>query len=121
MPKTSKDTATGLTDVGLAEDRSENLDGYAVDFVTIRETHDLRQALAGLPDGMCPCPHWGYLFTGRLTVRYGDREEVIEAGDAYYLSPGHVPAAEAGSEFIQFSPADQLAAVNAAMRVAMGR
>jgi hypothetical protein len=25
------------------------------------------------------------------------------------MTPGHVPAAEAGSEFIQFSPAQQLA------------
>ena len=30
---------------------------------------------------------------------------VYPAGDAYYMPPGHVPAAETGSEFIQFSPA----------------
>jgi hypothetical protein len=31
------------------------------------------------------------------------------------MSPGHVPAAEAGSEFVQFSPKDQLAQSQAAM------
>jgi hypothetical protein len=32
------------------------------------------------------------------------------------MTPGHVPAAEAGTEFIQFSPADQLAETLAAMK-----
>ena len=52
-------------------------------------------------------------------MRYGDREETIRAGEAYYLPPGHVPAATAGSEMIQFSPADQLRAVDLAMTKAM--
>ncbi len=33
------------------------------------------------------------------------------------MSPGHVPAAEMGSEFVQFSPADALADVRAVMMV----
>ena len=41
---------------------------------------------------------------GELTVRYCDREEVIGSGEAFYVPPGHVPAATAGSEFVQFSP-----------------
>jgi ribosomal protein L16 Arg81 hydroxylase len=50
-----------------------------------------------------------------MTVRYADREEVFEAGDAYYMPPGHTPAAEAGTEFIQFSPTDLLAETEAAI------
>jgi hypothetical protein len=34
------------------------------------------------------------------------------------MAPGDVPAAEAGSEFVQFSPEDQLAETVAAMRAA---
>jgi hypothetical protein len=30
---------------------------------------DLRAALAGLPDDMCPCPHWGYMLEGKLALR----------------------------------------------------
>jgi len=71
--------------------------------------------LSGLPGGRCPCPHWGYVLTGRMIARYAGREEVYEAGDAFYLAPGHAPAAEAGTEFIQFSPSDQLQEVEAAM------
>jgi quercetin dioxygenase-like cupin family protein len=61
------------------------------------------------------CPHWGYVIKGNLTVRYADSQEVIGAGEAFYMPPGHVPAATAGSEFIQFSPTDQLQQVEAAM------
>ena len=50
-------------------------------------------------------PALGYLVKGRLTIRYGDHEEVIEAGDAFYLPPGDTPEAEEGTEIVQFSPA----------------
>ena len=55
------------------------------------------------------------MIKGRVTVQYADREEVYEAGDAFYMSPGHTPAAEAGSEFIQFSPTDLFAETEAAI------
>ena len=32
-----------------------------------REDVDASPLLRGLPDDRCPCPHWGYVFTGRLT------------------------------------------------------
>jgi quercetin dioxygenase-like cupin family protein len=65
--------------------------------------------LKGLPDGQCQCPHWGYVIKGRFTYRSGDREEVFNAGDAFYLPPGHVGVGnEPGSEMVQFSPADEL-------------
>ncbi len=55
------------------------------------------------------------MLKGRLTYRFGDHEEVFDAGDAFYLPPGHIPLAEAGSELIQFSPAEELRAVTAEM------
>ncbi len=119
MPKTSKETVSQVQDFELAEDRGEDLGGYTVDWVTIHQTHDLVQALSGLPGGQCHCPHWGYVFKGQITVTYGDREEVIGAGDAFYMPPGHVPAALAGSEFIQFSPTDQLKVTLAAIQKTM--
>jgi hypothetical protein len=119
MPKTSRDSVSRVRDFGVAEDRSEDLGGYTVNFVSIRADNDLAPLLAGLPGGQCPCPHWGYVIKGQLTIRYGDREEVIGAGEAYYMPPGHTPAATMGSEFVQFSPADQLQAVDAAMAKAM--
>ena len=112
MPKISKETAT-VHDGGPAVDYVGDLDDYTVDFVTIREGHSLVELLKGLPGDRCPCPHWGYLFTGKITVAYADHSEVYERGDAFYMRPGHVPAAEAGSEFLQFSPRQEIADVHA--------
>ena len=108
-------------DFGLAVDRQAHVDDMTIDFVSIRETHSLKDALAGLPGGHCTCPHWGYVLSGKLTVDYGDREETYGPGDAFYMTPGHVPTAEAGSEFVQFSPKDQLAATQAAVAAHMQR
>src|ERR1700722_11104666 len=109
VPKISKDSAPDVEDFGPAIDRGGQLDGYTAEFVTIREGHSLAPVLKGLPGDSCQCPHWGYMLAGKITVSYPDHEEVYQAGDAFYMTPGHVPAAEAGSEFIQFSPTQQLA------------
>ncbi len=57
----------------------------------------------GLPFG-CECPHWGYLLKGKMRVKYADHEEVIAAGEAYYLEPGHLPVMEEDCEMVEFSP-----------------
>jgi hypothetical protein len=119
MPTASSEHPESVVDFGVAEDRRTQLDDYAVNFVSIRQGHDLAPMLKGLPGGRCPCPHWGYVFAGRIIVRYDDHEEVVEAGEAFYMRPGHAPEAETGTELLQFSPADQLAEVEAAMRASM--
>ena len=119
MAKAAKETTPTTMDFDIAEDRSCQLDDFTVNFVTIRQDHDLAPMLASLPGGMCQCPHWGVMNKGRMTVRYADRTEVFEAGDAFYMSPGHTPAAEAGTEFIQFSPTDLFAATEAAIAKGM--
>ena len=74
MGFTNKNTAE-TQDFGVAVDRTAHLDDITVNFVSIRQTHSLKDALAGLPDGNCKCPHWGYVLSGSLTVDYGDRVE----------------------------------------------
>lgn len=115
MPKISRESAAHVDDFGPAEDRHEDLAGYTTSFTTIRQDADLAPMLKGLPDDRCQCPHWGYVFKGRLTWRFADHEEVCEAGDAFYVPPGHTPAADTGSEFLQISPADELREVTAAV------
>jgi hypothetical protein len=119
MPTVSKQSASLVDDFGVAEDRHDDLDGYTVNFVTIRQTHDLAPMLAALPGGTCQCPHWGYVLKGRLTIRYEGHEETVEAGEAFYMTPGHVPAADEGTEFVQFSPSDQLKATTDAIKRAV--
>ena len=107
MPKTSRETASQVADLGVMEIRSEELDGYTVEFTTFREDADGTPVFRGLPDDRCQRPHWGYVVRGRLTFRYADRDEVYEAGDAYYAPPGHIPVVTAGTEVIEFSPTEE--------------
>lgn len=72
-------------------------------FETFKTDIDMVPLLHGLPGNSCQCPHWGYVIKGQLTIRYADREEVIRAGDAYYMAPGHIPFLTAGTEVIEFS------------------
>jgi hypothetical protein len=78
-----------------------------VGFETYDEEFDIAPLLRGLPDDRCQCPHYGYVLKRRMKVRYADREEVVNAGDAYYMAPGHSPVMEAGTELVEFSPKDE--------------
>ncbi len=100
MPRLSQDSVPDVQDAGPAVDRSGDLDDITVDFVTIRQSHALAPLLRGLPGDSCQCPHWGHLPAGTITVSYADRDETYQVGDAFYMTPGHVPAAAAGTEFI---------------------
>jgi len=107
MPKTSRDTASQIADLGVMESRSEQLDGYTVEFTTFREDADGTPVFKGLPDDRCQSPHWGYVVRGRLTFRYADHDEVYAAGDAYYAPPGHIPVVTADTEVVEFSPTEE--------------
>lgn len=119
MAKVSRESAPEVTDFGMAEDRTDHFDDWTVSFTTIRQDSDLAPLLKGLPDDRCQCPHWGYVFSGSITVNYGDHEETIEGGQAYYMPPGHAPAATAGSEFVMFSPTRELAVSEAQIEANM--
>ena len=53
--------------------------------------------------------HWGYVLKGKVSVQIAGRgEETFEAGDAYYVAPGHTPVLHAGTELVEFSPTVEL-------------
>jgi hypothetical protein len=62
----------------------------------------------GLPDDRCQCNHWGYLFKGSFRVTYLDGpEEIVRAGDAYHLRPGHFVQTLEPVEMIELSPVEE--------------
>ncbi len=83
--------------------RGADWDGLRSMIVSLPAGTDLAPLLQGLPGNLCPCPHWGYVLKGRLRVRYADREEALQAGDLFYLPPGHTPLVEEDCEFVEFS------------------
>ena len=118
MPKVSRETASETIALEGLEVRLEHLDGgYSVCFESHTADADLAGLFRGLPDDRCEFPRWGYVINGRVAFRLTDREETYEAGDAYYVPPGHTPIHYAGTELIEFSPTDILAQT---MAVVMG-
>ena len=65
----------------------------------------------GLPGGICMCPHYGYVFKGRIRSRYPDTDwpdEVASAGEAYFFPAGHVLSYEEETEALELNPAAAL-------------
>jgi hypothetical protein len=82
--------------------------GMTTAFMRAPKGADFRPALAGLPGDLCQCPHWGYVLKGRLRMHTSDGAEIYEAGQAFYWAPGHAPEALEDSEYVDFSPTDEL-------------
>ena len=112
MPKISKQTAQ-FDDYGPVESWHSDVDGYAVEFITFKVDTDSTPLLKGLPGDQCTCAHWGYVLSGRVTFTIDGREETFEPGEAFYIPPGHLQQADAGTEYLQFSPAADMAVVEA--------
>jgi mannose-6-phosphate isomerase-like protein (cupin superfamily) len=109
LPKASKQTASEVVQVEGYEGRQEHFgDDYTVTFETYTQDTDLSPYFDGLPNNQCQAAHWGYVIKGKQTIRYGDREETYEAGDAYYIPPGHTPVLHAGTEIVEFSTTEEL-------------
>ncbi len=122
MPRASQASAPIQADYGIVSERTAHLDGYTVNFVSFHADADHAPLLKGLKDDACQCPHWGYVLNGEFRVRYtSGEEELLTAGDAYYLSPGHVPFAAAGAELVMISPHDELEQTEAAIKSNMSR
>jgi hypothetical protein len=109
MPKLSKETAARVEENPVLIGHYGELADYTVGFETFRADADATPFFRGLPDDRCQSPHWGYVISGSLTLRYADHEETFGAGDAYFAPPGHIPVVTAGTELVEFSPAQAYA------------
>ena len=107
MPKSSPETAAESVEAGAFTGRYTDLEGgYTVGFESFEEDVDLTERLKTLPHGLCQSPHWGYVFKGRLVYRSPDAEEAVHGGEAFFVPAGHTLLADAGTEFVFFSPTD---------------
>ncbi len=123
MPGTRKDTTPITVVTPWFQSRAVELGDFTVAFETILEERDSAPVFKGLPDDRCPCPHWGLVVRGHLTLRYRDHDDTFEAGDVYYAAPGHLPRGTAGTELITFSPTielEKVMAVHAKNRARLG-
>jgi hypothetical protein len=95
--------------IGEYEGRSTDSGGFRIAFESMPAQFPPDESpFKGLPDGRCQCDHWGYLFKGAFTVTYKDgTEEVVRAGEAYHLRPGHFVQTLEPVELIELSPVDE--------------
>lgn len=89
--------------------------GQNVGFQRFPKGFDLSPLLKGLPHDECQCPHWGYVFSGRMVVRHAGRDVTVGPGESYYVAPGHSVRFEADTELVEWSPAADLAKTMAAI------
>jgi len=105
-----QDVPVALDD-GNVELRMKEVGELTASFITLKQGTDLGPALVGLPDDLCPCPHWGYMLDGRLKMVTKDGDEVYESGQAFYWPPGHAPVALTDCAYVDFSPTAEFADV----------
>jgi hypothetical protein len=109
MPKVSKATASAHQPVpGVLDAYSHEIDGWTISM----ETHltDLNAAFLfkGAPNDQCQAPHIGYVLKGKYGMRIAEGvEEVFEAGDAFFIGPGHTPIIFAGCEIVYFTRTEE--------------
>jgi len=109
MPKASKETAPETVATSGLNVRVAHLaGGYSVCLESHTGDADLAALFRGLPDDRCQLPRWGYVLRCKVTFRFAEREESFQAGDAYYVPPGHTPVHHAGTTIVEFSPTDVL-------------
>ena len=109
MPKVSRNTASHSVELEGLDVRLEHLEGgYSVCFEKHTADAELDALFRGLPGDRCQLPRWGYVLKGKVSFIFSDRKETFEAGDAYYVPPGHIPVHYAGAEIVEFSPTDVL-------------
>jgi len=81
------------------------LGGMAVGYMEAPAGMDFTPLLVGLPNNMCPSPHWGYVFEGSLRMKFPDGKEAIaNAGEVFYWPAPHTGVVEKNVKYIEFSP-----------------
>jgi len=108
MHGTANEIAIELS-LGELQTHGEDWGGQLVRHLVLPAGTDFTPLLRGLPGDLCECPHWGYVVSGSIQVRYGDgREELSRAGELYYWPGGHTAWTDEGVTFVEFSPAEEL-------------
>jgi hypothetical protein len=80
--------------------------------------------VGGMPGGVCPCPHYGYIFSGSIRAVYpnsGEPDELATAGEAYFFPAGHILMYDEPTSALELNPAFALGQCMDAMQRAAER
>lgn len=107
MRGSRQDLPVAFEDAQVGSSRQAEWGDMNVSLESWKAGTDATPLFKGLPDDRCQAPHWGYVLKGRLRIKYADRDEVLNAGDVYYMAPGHIPVIEEDAEVVEFSPSGE--------------
>jgi hypothetical protein len=66
---------------------------------------DTTPLFEGLDGGLCQCPHWGFVLSGKITTTDANgARETVSANDLFYWPPGHNVRVDSDAEIVMFSP-----------------
>ena len=110
------------TVIGDYEGRTVDASGLRIAFESMPAQFPPDESpFKGLPHDRCQCDHWGYVFKGSFRVTYLDGpDEVVGAGEAYHLRPGHFVQTLEPVELIELSPVEEHDRTMAAVAANMG-
>jgi hypothetical protein len=100
----TKDELPLMLEAGDASIRGVEWGEMRVALISVPAGTDFSPLLVGLPNNRCQGPHWGYVLKGRIRIQYASGDEVLSAGDFYYLPPDHTGLAEEDTEFLEVVP-----------------
>jgi hypothetical protein len=104
----NKDSAAQVESMPGFEGRYGREDGYVLGFESFDQAVDFTPMYRGLRDDLCQSHHWGYVIKGRMIFHRPEGDLTAEAGEAYYVGPGHTgEIGLAGTEVIEFSPSHE--------------
>jgi hypothetical protein len=85
-----------------------DVSGYgaiSAEYFSLAAGVDTTPLFEGLDGGLCQCPHWGFVVSGRITATAADGgRETVAAGDLFHWPPGHNVRVDADAEIVMFSP-----------------
>ena len=104
--KTQKENiAVSMQNAGLIMRAQPGFGGMVVSYNEYPKGMDGSPLLQGLKNNSCQCPHWGYMIQGVMRIKYDDgTEEVLNAGDVFYLPAGHNGIIDEDTKVIEFNP-----------------
>jgi len=96
----------------IREGDGQDWGGQHIGIETYDQEFDVAPLMKGLPHDMCSSPHWGFVLSGEMQVRYANgNDEVIKANEVYYLPPGHSVLMKPGTKIVEWSDAQEYAKV----------
>lgn len=101
---------------GVGEARRTESGDITVEWSRVDAPFDLAPMFRGLPDDKCQCRHYGYVIRGRLTFVTNAGPVHIEAGEAFDIPPGHIPAPGPGCEWVSFTASEEQRRTDDAIR-----